>query len=80
MLCYEVRYKTDADTDSGYWPLGPHRSRDRALATFNSIYASKERLGAFTFNETGPFLPNYNLVERDERNVEQAMMPLYKVE
>ncbi len=79
MLCYEVRYKTDADTDSGYWPLGPHRSRDRALATFNSIYASKEGLGAFTFGETDPFLPHYNLVERDEHNAELAMMPLYKV-
>jgi hypothetical protein len=40
MLNYSVTFKTDADPDHHYWPIGPMPSREHALGAFQSIYAA----------------------------------------
>jgi hypothetical protein len=73
---YSVTFKTDADPDHRYWPLGPMPGPEYALEAFNSAYASKEGLGVFTFDETAAFLPDYHLIEQGN----PFMRPLYKAD
>jgi hypothetical protein len=78
VLNYSVTFKTNADDDHRYWPIGPMPSREYALGAFHSAYAIKEGLGAFTFEETSPFLPDYHLIEQAPPYGERVMYPLYK--
>jgi hypothetical protein len=79
MLNYSVTFKTDADPDHRYWPIGPMPSRDHALGVFQSAFATKQGLGAFTFEETSPFLPYYHLIGQVSTPYgERVMYPLYK--
>jgi hypothetical protein len=77
---YGVQYKTSADDDGRFWPIGPVPDRDQALGIFNAVYAKKEGIGPFTFEETSNFLPDYNLVERIGPLASDVMYPLYKIE
>lgn len=77
---YGVQYKTSADDDGRFWPIGPAPDRDQALSIFNAVDARKEGIGPFTFEETSPFLPDYNLVERMGTFGPDVMYPLYKIE
>jgi hypothetical protein len=74
---YKVMYKTDADPDHRYWPLGPHPARNFALGTFNSAYAGPEGLGEFVFDKDGT-TSDYTLVEQEPLNRSETMWWLYK--
>jgi hypothetical protein len=64
MPYYEVRYKTDVDTDYRVWRLFQHPYREGALTAFNEGEARQGQLGNFAFDEIGP-PQHYVLVERE---------------
>ena len=76
MAHYKARYKTDADPEWREWSLGQHRSRDEALEIFNNV-ARQERLGVFSFDNTNPVVPHYNLVEQEVLSDPEVIFPLY---
>ena len=75
---YSVLYKTEADPDGRLWPVGPFPDRNLALEIFNNSTARQEHIGPLTFEETGDFLPHYNLVEQEPPNGAEIMYPLYE--
>ena len=78
MPFYKAIYKTNADPDGRFWPLGEWPDRDAALAYFNKNEPQKEGVGPFTFEETSPFIPDHHLVEQEELSAPGVMFPLYK--
>lgn len=74
---YAVLYKTEADHDGRLWPVGRFPDRNHALDILNNSTAKVDKIGPFTFEETGDFLPYYNLVEQETPNGPEILYPLY---